>query len=90
WLGHTKTHPPTRGFNKMGALVPRVAPYSLLGLGGAGVLGAARLSFSVPLATNLRLAGCVARTPSTILKKAAASGGAHPTFPERRSIDNAA
>ncbi|MER8676632.1 hypothetical protein NKI46_16600 [Mesorhizobium sp. M0615] len=46
--------------------------------------------FSAPRATNLRLAGCVARTPSTILKKAAASGGAHPTFPERRSIDNAA
>ncbi|MER9805905.1 hypothetical protein NKJ31_20415, partial [Mesorhizobium sp. M0133] len=58
--------------------------------GRARVFGGARLSFSVPLATNLRLAGCVARTPSTILKKAAASGGAHPTFPERRSIDNAA
>jgi len=47
--------------------------------------------FSACMATNFRLAGCIAGTPSTILQRRRLRA-AHPDIPvfERRSIDNAA
>jgi hypothetical protein len=61
-------------------------------LSGARSGSAARaFGFSAPLATNFRLAGCIANTLSTILQRRRLRA-AHPdiTVLERRSIDNAA
>jgi hypothetical protein len=58
---------------------------------GAQEFGARAFRFSACLATNFRLAGCIAGAPSTILQRRRLRA-AHPdiTILERRSIDNAA